>query len=169
MHSRQTAALIVTTAVGGVGACLLGASASAATPDACAILTQAEVAAALGVAVDAGEHLMPADARFCTWHEHGNHQRRNVRISFISEQQYEVGKTPLPNLVKTSEAGLGEDAYFSKAKGMVYNLSVKKGATYFRVMVRSNAEAFVKANDATIDDQDKTIDRSIARAVLKKL
>lgn len=169
MGARQAAVMIIATVLGGAGACLIGSRAVAAPPDACAMLTQVEVATALGVAVGPGERLMPTDTRFCTWHEHGNDQRRNVRINFITQQQYEVGKTPLPNVVKTTEAGIGDEAYFSKAKGMVFNLSVKKGVTFFRVMARSNAQALVKANDEAIDAQDKDIDRTIARAILKKL
>ncbi len=169
MAIRMTAILAMATALGAASTCLPGAQAAAAALDACSLLTSAEVAAALGVAVDAGERLTPTETRFCTWHERGNQHGRNVRINFITQQQYEVGKTPVPNVVKTPESGIGDDAYFSKAQGMVFNLSVKKGTTYFRVMARSNPEAFVKGNDSGIDENDKNIDRTIARAVLKKL
>lgn len=165
----RTAIQVMVTVLGSASTCLIGCQAAAATPDACSMLTAAEVAAALGAAVDAGERLTPTDTRFCTWQEQGNQHRRNVRIDFISEQQYEIGKTPLPSMSKTAESGIGDDAYFSKAKGMVYNLSVKKGMTYFRVMARSNGEALAKANDAAIDEKDKDIDRTIARLILKKL
>jgi hypothetical protein len=169
MGARVTAVLASATALCVATTCLHESRAAAASPDACAMLTAAEVGAALGVAVDAGERVTPTETRFCTWHEQGEKQNRNVRIDFISERQYEIGKTPLPNVVKTAEGGIGDEAYFSKAKGMVFNLSVKKGATYFRVMARSNADAFAKSNDATNDEKDKEIDRTIARAILKKL
>jgi hypothetical protein len=155
MHARPTLVLLIATALGVASTCLPVPQAAAASLDACAMLTPAEVGAALGVAVDAGERLTPTETRFCTWHEQGKKQARNVRIDFITERQYEIGKTPGPNMVKSAEGGIGDDAYFSKAKGMVFNLSVKKGATYFRVMVRSNSQAFVKANDAVIDEKDK--------------
>ncbi len=169
MDARPTVVLVMAAALGVASTWLPGSQAAAASLDACAMLTPAEVAAALGVAVVAGERLTPTETRFCTWHEQGKKQARNVRIDFITERQYEIGKTPLPNVVTSAEGGIGDDAYFSKAKGMVFNLSVKKGATYFRVMARSNAEAFVKANDAAIDEKDKDIDRTIARAILKRL
>ena len=38
------------------------------------MLTPAEVGAALGVAVGAGERLTPTETRFCTWHEQGKKQ-----------------------------------------------------------------------------------------------
>jgi hypothetical protein len=168
MTAKSTA--LVTLALLSATLPLASPVALAATPsDACALLTQEEVAAALGTPVDAGERLMPNEPRFCTWHEHGGKQARNVRVDFISEQQYQIGKTAIPSIVKTPESGLGDDAYFSKAKGMVFNLSIKKGGSYFRVMARSNAEAFAKSNDAALDEKDKEVDRAIARAILKKL
>jgi hypothetical protein len=72
-------------------------------------------------------------------------------------------------VTKTPQAGLVEDAYFSKAKGMVFNLSVKKGATFFRVQTRSNPNAFVKSNTGAVDQKDKEIDLAVARAVIKRL
>ena len=125
----------------------------------------------LGVAVDPGERLMPSEPRFCTWREHGKDpmKARNVRLSLLSDREYNIGKTPLPTVTRTPESGLGDEAYFSKAKGMVFNLSVKKGGTFFRVMTRSNPQAFVKANSDAVDQKDKEIDRSLAHAVIKRL
>ena len=161
---------LIIAALVGTGACLLSQQASAASPDACALLDQAEVSAALGVAVGPGERMTPTETRFCTWHEQGNDRRRNVRVSVITEQTYRVGQTPISSLVvNTPESGIGDEAYFSKSKGMVYVLSVKKGGNFFRVQARSNAEALAKANDAGNDDKDKEIDRAIARAIVKKL
>ena len=169
-NDRRVAIRIFTTLVSGAAAGLFSLHAAAASPDACALITQAEVGAALGVAVGPGEYLMPSDTRFCSWHEQGNGQRRNSRVSVITEQQYQVGKTPVSSLVvNTPEAGIGDEAYFSKSKGVVYILSVKKGAKYFRVQARTNAEAFGKANDAANDAKDMDADRTIARVVLKDL
>jgi hypothetical protein len=169
MHSHRVALIAVVLtgcfamAPAGVGA--------AAAPDACALLSQAEVGALLAVAVDPGERLMPSEPRFCTWREHGKNstQARNIRLSLLSEREYEFGKTGLPTVTKTPQSGLGDDAYFSKAKGMVFNLSVKKGATFFRVQTRSNPNAFVKSNTDAVDQKDKEIDLAVARAVIKKL
>jgi hypothetical protein len=93
-----------------------------------------------------------------------------VKVSVLTEQQYQLPKsiTSGPS-VNTPETGIGDEAYFSKSKGMVYILSVKKGANYIRVQARSNADALAKANDAANDEKDKDIDRAIAREILKKL
>ncbi len=169
VDTRRTAAPIIAALFAVAGTCFYSSASIAASPDACGILTQAEMSALLGVAVAPGERIMPTETRFCTWHEEGNGQRRNAKISFVSQQQYDAGKTPFPSVVTTTEAGIGDEAYFSKPKGMVNSLSVKKGSNFFRVAVRTNAEAFGKANDAAIDAKDKDVDRAIARAVLKKL
>jgi hypothetical protein len=165
--SRSRVVLLAVLTIAGAGMSI--SAALAASPDACALLTPADISTVLGVEVGPGERLMPTETRFCTWHEQGKKQNRNVRVDFISDRQYEMGKTPLPNVVKTPESGIGDDAYFSKVKGMVFTLSVMKGSTFFRVAARSSAEAFAKANDAANDDKDKDIDRAIARAILKKL
>ena len=57
-------------------------------------------------------------------------------MSLLTQQQFETGKTPLPNIPKSPESGIGDDAYFAKTPGLGYILSVKKGATYFRVEAR---------------------------------
>src|ERR1700692_2551875 len=120
MKAYRTA-LSVAALISGAAAFLLGPAIAGAAPsgDACALLTQAEVAAALGVAVDPGEDLMPNEMRFCTWREHDKNQMkaRNVQINLLTKQQYEIGKTPIPSMTKTPESGIGDEAYFSKAKG----------------------------------------------------
>lgn len=170
MNIRQTSAQIIVAFLGGAGACLLSNQAMASPADACALISQAEVGTALGVAVGPGEHLTPTQTSYCTWHEEGNEKRRNVKVSVLTEQQYQLPKsmTSGPS-VNTPETGIGDEAYFSKTKGMVYILSVKKGANYIRVQARSNADALAKSNDAANDEKDKDIDRAIAREILKKL
>lgn len=118
------------TAASGAMIGLLWASAvAAASPDACAVLTQTEVAAALGVPVGAGERPVPNETDFCTRHEQGknNMEARFVAISFLAEETYRMRKMMLKN--NTPEGGIGDEAYFSKEKGMVSTLTVKKGGT----------------------------------------
>jgi hypothetical protein len=162
MNAHRTALIALTLAA----ASLLQSPAGAASPlDACALLTQAEVSAALGVDVDPGERLVPTEPRFCTWREHGKDERRarNVRISFLSEQDFKGGKPSHLEKTSTFETGIGDEAYFSKATGMVFLLSVRKGDTFFRVQARSNPNA------RPADRKDQEIDRTLALALLKKL
>jgi len=171
MNSHRVALIAVVLSAGAASAMAPAGVDAAGSPDACALLSQAEIGAMLGVAVDPGERLLPNEPRFCTWREHGKDpmKARNVRLSLLSDREYNIGKTPLPTVTRTPESGLGDEAYFSKAKGMVFNLSVRKGTTYFRVQARSNPEAFAKSNTDAIDQKDKEIDLAVARALIKKL
>jgi hypothetical protein len=143
--------------------------------DACKLLTTPEVAAALGVEVDPGAVRVPGHPEFCIWREHGqsNALARNVQLSLLTQQQFETGKTPLPNLPKTAESGIGDEAYFANTPGIGYILSVKKGATYFRVEARPiQGFSRKKGSDAeehALDEKFKTVERAIANDILKKL
>jgi hypothetical protein len=139
--------------------------------DACSLLTQAEVSTALGVTLDPGERPVPTETHICIWREHGKDQMRarNVRISLLNAGDFKGGR-PSPLLkASTPEIGVGEEAYFTKAIGMVYLLSVKKGDVYFRVQARSNPDALPAASTADTDRRDQEIDRALAQVVLKKL
>jgi hypothetical protein len=171
MNPHRVALMAAVLTAGAFSAMAPAVVGAAGLPDACALLSQAEIGAMLGVVVDPGERLMPNEPRFCTWREHGKDplKARNVRLSLLSDREYNIGKTPLPTVTRTPESGLGDEAYFSKAKGAVFNLSVKKGATCFRVQARSNPAALVKSNTDAIDQKDREIDLAVARAVIKKL
>jgi hypothetical protein len=119
---------------------IAAASAGAASNDACALLTPAEISVMLGAPVNAGEALSPAHREFCSFNEAGKPggAGRNVHITILSEKQFTLGKTPVPGIEKTPEGGLGDDAYWSKVHRMVYVLSVKRGSSYIRVQSRTN-------------------------------
>jgi hypothetical protein len=148
---------------------------AAPSGDACRLLTPAEVAAVLGVEVDAGEYRLPNHSEFCIWREHGKSiaVAKNVQLSLLTAQQYELGKTPLPNLPKAPESGIGDEAYFAKTPPFGFILSVKKGDSYFRVQTRPvpgfSHEKASDADEKNLDEKYKTIDRAIARDILKKL
>jgi hypothetical protein len=147
---------------------LCASAVAAAPPNACAILTQSEVAAALGVPVGTGERIVPDQTDFCTWREQGKNQTQAgfVAISFLLEQAYQMRKVMLKS--NTPAGGIGDEAYFSKEKGMVPTLTVKKGGTYFEVTAQSRgASGGSKGDD--LEQKDKEIDLAIARLILKKL
>ena len=147
------------------------APAEAASNDACALLTRAEVSTVLGVPVTDGEPLSHTHREFCRFGEAGQAggAGRNVQISVIDEKKFALGKTPISGVEKTPESGLGDEAYWSKARGMVFVLSVRKGSNYIRVQSRTNKDALAKANTPALDEQDKAVDRKLAVEILKKL
>ena len=146
-------------------------SAHAAPNDACTLLTPAQVGAALGTPVNDGEALSPTHREYCSFNETGKAGGvgRNAHISIIDEKKFTLGKTPIPRVEKMPESGLGDEAYWSKVRGMVYVLSVRKGSNYIRVQSRTNKEALAKANTPALDEQDRAADRKLALEILKKL
>ena len=143
--------------------------------DACKLLTEKEVSAALGVEVDTGTARLAGHPEFCIWREHGqsNALARNVQVSLLSQQQFEIGKTPLPNIPKSAEPGIGDEAYFTNTPGVGYILSVNKGSTYFRVQARPipgfSRKKGSDAEEHALDEKFKTVERVIASDILKKL
>jgi hypothetical protein len=139
--------------------------------DACALLSREEVSAALGVEVDPGEHLVPTETRFCMWREHGRDQMqaRNVRVSVLSQRDFNGARPSSLLPISTPESGIGDEAYFSKVRGMIFLLSVRKGDSYFRIQARSNPGSPDRVNMSAADRRDQEIDRAIARALLAKL
>jgi hypothetical protein len=146
-------------------------AAHAAPSDACALLTTAKLTAILGAPIDPGVSLLPTHKEFCNFNETGKAAGtgRNAAVSILTERQFTLGKTPMGKIEKTPESGVGDEAYWSKAKGMVYILTFRKGSTYLRVQSRTNPKPFVTRNTPALDEQDKAADLKLAAAVLKKL
>jgi hypothetical protein len=140
--------------------------AAAATPtNACALLTQAQVVAALGVDVDAGKNIIGAGD--CRWTERGKPTGADVallQVNLTKPQSFEIGKTPISGWNKPSIAGIGDDAYFTDNGKVTFpvspSLSIKKG-TVFVVII-------AKVPKATID-QTKDVEKKVAGAILEKL
>jgi hypothetical protein len=158
----------------GVAAALIlffASGSHAADNNACALLTAAEVGAIVGAPMDPGAPLTPTLRQYCSFNETGKGiSGRNAHISIIDEHKFSLGKTPaIAGVEKSPESGIGDEAYWSKAKGMVYTLSVRKGSNYFRVQARTNKDALAKSNTPAIDEQDKAADRKLALEILKKL
>ena len=150
---------------------VVGSTAQAAPSDACALLTTDELAVIVGAPMDAGVPILPTHKEYCSFHESGKAagSGRNAALSILTEQQFTLGKTPVGKIEKTPESGVGDEAYWSKAKGMVYILTFRKGSTYLRVQSRTNPKPFATANTPALDEQDKAADRKLAAAILKKL
>jgi hypothetical protein len=154
-------------------------SANAATPDdACSLLTQPQVSAALGLSVDAGSHPIPEHSKRCVWSpanaaigskdaSEGLDASTGVMLTIVSVDEYyrteqtirqaneekwegaKVGATPI--------SGLGDDAYYATV-GPVTNLFVKKGKVAFCVEVRGGFS----------DDRLEAIEKTFASQVLSK-
>lgn len=141
--------------------------ASAAAPaNACALLSAAQIATAVGVEVDAGKNIIgPGD---CRWTQKGaaaGSDAALLQVNFAKPQSFETGKTPLPGWNKSPVAGLGDDAYSADHGGKMAfpvspSLSIKKSSVFVVIVV--------KVPKATLD-QTKDVEKKIAGAILEKL
>jgi hypothetical protein len=109
----------------------------AASDDACTLLTQAEVSAALGSAVKPGEPILPTDHKVCTWNATASGVGF-VTMSLQSAQSFDRARQQAPALAGavnvTSVAGLGEGAMYVGVGDNV-GLVVKKAGVSFKVAV----------------------------------
>jgi hypothetical protein len=142
-------------------------SAALSTEDACAVLSQAQVSAALGVPVDAGKQIGPSSA-LCGWKKQPNdrsHTGKRVMLSLYRTlgksspaERFENGKIPMQGITKTPVSGVGDDAYYIDTPGLGIGLNVKKGASFFQVRVYGFPA-----------DQIRAIEKTLAQEVLGKL
>ena len=115
----------------------MSASAKAET-DACALLTAAQVSAAVGFPVAAGTHVTPTFLKTCTWTGSNSTGVQFVTLNLQSGTFFDGAKrqaslmTAAGAVVKP--AGIGDDSYYL-VEGPQIELSVKKGAESFKVSV----------------------------------
>ena len=177
MQKRLLSWLITGSVTFGAAAGLCASAMAAiqeASGDACKLLSAGQVSTILGVQVDEGAYSLPGHPQFCIWKEHGKPDAtaQNVQVHFLTARQYEAPKTG--PFAKGSESGLGDEAYWSYTAGIGFTLSVKKGSAYFRVQSRPIPEGMARKSDtpaekAKWDEKTKTVERTIALEVLKKL
>ncbi|HEX5261898.1 MAG TPA: hypothetical protein VFW13_00110 [Phenylobacterium sp.] len=130
-------------------------SAAAGLPDACKLLSPAEVGAAVGVAVAQGSALNSQVASSCSWKQSGVDPFKAVTVivSVKPAQSYELGKRALK---ATPVAGLGDEAYMTGGSASYTALSVKKGQNAFDVTVRGPKDV------AAIQAAEKALAKSAA-------
>ena len=107
-------------------------AALAATDDACALVTPAQVSAAAGTTVGAGQYVTPTFKKTCTWHA----KDIIVTLNLQDAAAFDKGKQLANYGAKMTEvAGLGDGAYYMTMGTQQVALMVKKGNTAFKVAV----------------------------------
>ena len=149
-----------------IGAVLISRAASAwaaAPSDACSLLTQAGVSAALGAPAGAGEHIGNSQS-LCEWDAQQG-KRVTLTIFQATDSQspvgrFDQGKTPLNGVTMQPVGGVGDDAYYTYFTSMTraLGLVVKKGGFVFEVRVYGFPL-----------EQGKTISRNLAQDVAGKV
>ena len=124
-------------------------AANAISDDACQLLTQQQVSAAVGVAVGAGSHVTPTYLKTCTWTASGSGEDvRDVTISFQSAPAFQGTKAMTESMVAGAKAekkgttasvepasGIGDDAFYATMGEGYTGLLVKKGNVSFKVAI----------------------------------
>ncbi len=134
---------------------------AAPAEDACALLTSAQVGAALGVSVGVGSHVAPTFKKTCTWNataSDGGFVTLMLQDPGGFEGGKQLGQMASKTVSLTSISGVGDDAYYL-AVGEQVGLVVKKGNAVFKVAVYAHMP--LKDKEAK--------ERSLAQQVLVRL
>jgi hypothetical protein len=159
----------VAAAVAGFLFAVFGSSVAHAAPptDACSLLTSAEVSAALGVSVGAGEKIVPNSTALCGWEVPGEKSmdRKRVVLSIYTQMgsrtpvdRFNAAKTPMKGITKEPVSGVGDDAIFATTPGFGTGLIFRKGNAAFDLRVYGFPV-----------DQLKAKEKTLAQSVLAKL
>jgi hypothetical protein len=110
--------------------------------DACSLLTQAQVSAALGIPVNPGVHVSPAFLKTCTWNAASDVTKgaRSLTLMLVGLDVYEAGKLRglgRAELSVTPITGVGEEAYYL-AQGNEVTLVIKKGNVALKAIVNGD-------------------------------
>ncbi len=128
--------------------------------DACSLLTQAQVSAALSVSVGVGSYQAPNYKKTCTWNTTSAVTKGAKYVTLMLEglDAYQAGKlAPVKTIVVTSISGIGDDAYYL-AVGNV-GLIVKKGNVAFKVAVYGDLPI----------EKKQAMEKTLAQQVVSKL
>jgi hypothetical protein len=140
-----------------------------ASVDACSLLTQAEMSAAVGAPMDSGKHPFSASNAFCSWQRPPGAPTMGLApravqvwlsVTPFDERTFEQQKGPAAPTSATSVAGLGDEAYYVQDKVMNF-LQVRRGSIEVRITIMGYATT----------DQQSVLDseRTIAAQVLSEL
>ena len=126
--------------------------------DACLLLTQAQVTAALGVSVGAGSHMPPKYVRMCYWAQPNSAPpAKSATLMLKTANDFENAKKLMAPITPVS--GLGDDAYYAPMGNRMVVLFAKKGNAAFNVTVGGNFPI----------DQQKAIEKTLASQIASKL
>lgn len=121
-------------------------AALAQSNDACLLVTQAQVTAAVGVPVGAGTHVTPTFVKTCTWAATGSSKDvRDVTISYQAAQSFAGTKSMTQMMVANakpgdhanvqSASGIGDDAFYTTMGDGYTAMLVKKGNVALKIAI----------------------------------
>ncbi len=153
--NRKSTVTILGTLLLLAGSNLQTAHASPPT-DACALVTPAQVSAALGVTVGAGKYMFPSNKTLCTFDSANG--KAGVEVAIVKLTLFAHEKTPLPGVKEEQAKGLGDEAHYMTTPGFPTGLSIRKGSFAFKVRTYGFP-----------DQQAKDKEKALALKILAKL
>jgi hypothetical protein len=134
-------------------------------PDACSLLTEDQVSAAIEAKSQPGQRLFASDPKHCIWSDDPQHgvDHRRVTVDIMPLQSFTVGKS-VPQYKTEPVSGVGDEAYYIIYKADAPELVVRKGNSVFGVRLLNG----FKAKPLTIDES-KARDLTLAKAAAAKI
>jgi hypothetical protein len=140
---------------------------AAAAGDACALLSPAQLSAALVLPMDAGKYMTSGYVRTCTWTPSGGGTPaiKFVTLYLLPATDYDASKNVMQMAASkggtavTSVSGVGDDAYVMSSGSSIISLMVKKGAVAFKLSLYG----------ATAPDKALAIEKTLASQALANL
>ncbi|HKV44768.1 MAG TPA: hypothetical protein VJT32_08860, partial [bacterium] len=128
--------------------------------EACSLLTQVQVSAALRITVGPGRRFLPSLPQVCLWSEPVPPHIQRVQLTISNPVTFASERTPIPGVTKTPVSGIGDDAYYVTVPVSGTSLHVKKGSFAFSLGVGGPGISV---------DQIKAMEKTLAQDVLAKL
>jgi hypothetical protein len=160
--TATTATIGVLAVLGALMVCNVTAARAAQSPDACSILTESAVGAALGASVTVWR--TGSDATHCHWQQQDSHGRTVVDARLMTEaaRTYDAAKNMMGmsgKVTRVAVTGVGQDAYYLVGAHDA-PLFAKKGDVALRVAVDGKGLSM---------EDIKSKEKALALALLGKL
>jgi hypothetical protein len=176
MRPETSLAAVIVAIIFIVAAATAPSASAAPADDACTLLTQAQVTAAVGVPVGSGSHVTPTYLKTCTWAPSSGPTKdvKSVTLSFQAADAYETGKKLMEQtaarmkeqndkdaapMANASATGIGDDAYYTSMGSTYTGLMVKKGNIAFKVAMYGDFPT----------EKKKAVEKTLALQALSKL
>ena len=134
-------------------------------PDACALLTEAEVSKALEVKSLPGKRIVAESPKACAWSDDagGAISHRRATAQFISVAGFQYVKSRAGHITIEPASGIGDEAYYVIDKSTAF-LAVRKGNAAIQVRVLNG----LKFKAFTLE-QEKAKEAELAKAAVARL
>ena len=148
-------------------AAMTGSFTFADSPDACLLLTQAQVSGAVGVAFGAGTHVTPEFLQTCTWTP--TTSPKDIKAVTLniqpgdtydsSKKHVELAATAVKGTQVKPTNGIGDDAYYMTTGPGIMQLFFKKETLAFKIAIYG----------AISPEKAMAVEKTLALEVISKL